>query len=208
MANKTNSSRAMRALKREVKTRMSKTPDNKKTGRRSTIFMRDQHITVEIIPSSQVPSSQFPSSQLIDCDQHNGSVLLGNDIELDEVICALCKRGEDDIIIRKCDYCHCNKCIQCEGMVEAIEGEETETEKENKLEQIRKMVEYKKSNKREHYQCKQCEENNENIDAYKLKIEALENYANMLERRLKNTTNKHEKMMKAGTREMQKKTEK
>ena len=200
MANKTNSSRAMRALKREVKTRMSKTPDYKKTGRRSTIFMQDQHITVEIIPSSQVPSSQFPSSQLIDCDLHNGSVLLGNDIELDEVICALCKRGEDEVIVRKCEYCQWNKCIQCEGMVEATEGDENE--------QIKKMVEFNNSNKREHYQCKQCDEDNENIDTYKLRISVLKNQVNMVERNLKNATNKNEKMLKAGTREMLKKAEK
>ena len=96
--------------------------------------MKDQHITVEIIKSSQVPSSQ-----VLDCDQFNDSVL--SVVECEEVICALCKRGEDDIIIRKCDYCHCNKCIQCDGRVEAIESEETETETEKKLEQIRKIVE-------------------------------------------------------------------
>ena len=75
--------------------------------------MKDQHITLEIIKSSQVPSSQ-----VLDCDQFNDSVL--SVVECDEIICALCKRGEDEVIVRKCEYCQWNKCIQCEGMVEAI----------------------------------------------------------------------------------------
>ena len=159
-----------RALKQEVKARLSKTPDNKKTKRRSTIVMQDHHITVEIIPSSQVPSSQ-----VLDCDPLNESVL--SVVEYNEVICALCKRGEDEIIVRKCEYCQWNKCIQCEGMVEATEGEENE--------QIKKIVEFNNSNKREHYQCKQCDEDNENIDTYKLRISVQKNQVNMLERNLK-----------------------
>jgi len=46
---------------------------------------------------------------------------------------------------------------------------------------------------------------NEYIDNYKLKISALENNVNRLERRLKHTTDKHEKVLKAGAREINKK---
>jgi len=72
-----SSSRVSRAIRQEVRSKMNKTPNNNKTKRRSTIVVKDQHITLEIVSSSLVLSNQ-----VLDCEPHNDSFILDADLEI------------------------------------------------------------------------------------------------------------------------------
>ena len=145
------------------------------------------------IDESLPPSSQF-LSQLISLTPEDLMVFQDSQLidfepsqERKEMIkCSTddCKNDSETSICIKCDSCKKDKCIECNEIPHEHE------EKENILDNLHKLIKCSGIFKRYNWICKQCEDEHETLDNYKLKCETLFNVSKLWENKYKEQENK------------------